>query len=527
MVSEQLIQNAKERGLPACIYRTARIMGRTDTGIMGSVGDLICLFWRACVLIERSPVVETKLNLIPVDFASHAIAHLSRKPKSMGRVFHVSNSQTVSWAEIFEATRAFGYLVEPISYDQWLEIIVERAQMTHERDKKETMEMTSLAHFAPKVFSRGFDGTYDMRQTLEGLSGTSIACPKIGDRLLRAYIAFFEESGFFPPARAKANVAEYWRKLYEARRAPRVKLLASSLASNTEISEECKREAVRLLENTNRPAVEIAREFGVSLHQFYSWRKQFNRHRSTSDLRLGKALGVQVPLKTVFEHPTVEALAGWVGKALEEGEKKEKLPELQRAERGREALLSYAQRRMWFLDQLDPGSVSYTVPNSIQFHGELEPDKLEAALSEIVRRHESLRTTFLSREGEPFQIIHEAQPVRIPLVDFSALPPSERQEAARQRVREQSRQPWDLKNGPLFRVQLIRTAPDEHLFVLTMHHIITDGRSTAVLAQELGVLYRAFSRNRPSPLSGSACCSMPTSRSGSGTGCGGICWRSN
>ena len=217
-------------------------------------------------------------------------------------------------------------------------------------------------------------------------------------------------------------------------------------------------------------------------------------------VRLGKALGRQVPLRAVFEHPTVEALAGWVEKALEEGEKEEALPELQRAERGREAPLSYSQRRMWFLDQLDPGSVSYTVPNSIQFHGELKPDQLGAALSEIVRRHESLRTTFLSREGEPFQIIHEAQPLRIPLVDFSALPPSERQEAARQRAREQSRQPWDLKNGPLFRVQLIRTAPDEHLLVLTMHHIITDGRSTAVLAQELGVLYRTLVRNRPSPL---------------------------
>ena len=217
-------------------------------------------------------------------------------------------------------------------------------------------------------------------------------------------------------------------------------------------------------------------------------------------VRLGRALGKQVPLKVVFEHPTVEALAGWFATALEEGEREEALPELQRAERGREAPLSYAQRRMWFLDQLDPGSVSYTVPNSIQFHGELEPDKLEAALSEIVRRHESLRTTFLGREGEGFQIIHEAQPVRIPLVDFSALPSSERQEAARQRVREQSRQPWDLRNGPLFRVQLIRIAPNEHLFVLTMHHIITDGRSTGVLAQELGVLYRAFVRDRPSPL---------------------------
>ena len=202
----------------------------------------------------------------------------------------------------------------------------------------------------------------------------------------------------------------------------------------------------------------------------------------------------------VFENPTVAALAAWLGKARPGGVVEEELPELQRAERGREAPLSFAQRRMWFLDQLDPGSVSYTVPNSIQFNGMLAPEKLDMALSEIVRRHESLRTTFLSREGEPFQVIHDPQPVRIPLLDLTALPAEERQEAARQRAREQSRQPWDLGNGPLFRAQLICTAPQEHLLVLTMHHIITDGRSTGVLAHEMAVLYQAFTQNKRSPL---------------------------
>ena len=217
-------------------------------------------------------------------------------------------------------------------------------------------------------------------------------------------------------------------------------------------------------------------------------------------VRIGKAIGMQIPLRAIFENPTVAALAAWFGKARNEVVVEEELPELQRAERGREVPLSFAQRRMWFLDQLDPGSVSYTVPNSIQFNGMLEPEKLEMALSEIVRRHESLRTTFLSREGEPFQVIHDPESVLIPLLDLTGLALEQRQEAARQRAREQSRQPWDLGNGPLFRAQLIRIAPLEHILVLTMHHIITDGRSTGVMAHELAVLYRAFTHNKPSPL---------------------------
>lgn len=217
-------------------------------------------------------------------------------------------------------------------------------------------------------------------------------------------------------------------------------------------------------------------------------------------VRLGKALGFQIPLKVVFEHPTVKTLAHWIDTSKGTDVVEEELPEIQRAELGKEAPLSYSQRRLWFLDQLDPGSVSYTVPNTIEFRGELDVGKLEAALSEIVSRHESLRTTFLTSEGVPHQIIHEAEPVSIPLVDLSAWPLADAQSKARALAREQSRKPWDLQHGPLFRVQLIRLAKEHHLLVLTMHHIITDGHSMGVFAREVGVLYRAFSNGRPSPL---------------------------
>jgi amino acid adenylation domain-containing protein/non-ribosomal peptide synthase protein (TIGR01720 family) len=216
--------------------------------------------------------------------------------------------------------------------------------------------------------------------------------------------------------------------------------------------------------------------------------------------RLGKALGMQIPLKVVFENPSVKTLAHWIDSSKGTVVVVEELPEIQRAERGKEAPLSYSQRRLWFLDQLDPGSVSYTVPNTIEFRGELDVGKLEAALNEIVCRHESLRTTFLSSEGVPYQIIHESESVSIPVVDLSASPLAVSQSKARELAREQSRKSWDLQHGPLLRVQLIRLAKEHHLLVITMHHIITDGHSMAVFAREVGVLYRAFSNGRPSPL---------------------------
>ena len=111
IICEQLIQKGKERGLPACIYRTARIMGQSNTGIMGSFADLICLSWRSCVLVERCPIVETKLNLIPVDFASKAIGHLSRKHDSMGRVFHVQLDSVLAEKARIRATSILSIVI--------------------------------------------------------------------------------------------------------------------------------------------------------------------------------------------------------------------------------------------------------------------------------------------------------------------------------------------------------------------------------------------------------------------------------
>lgn len=218
-------------------------------------------------------------------------------------------------------------------------------------------------------------------------------------------------------------------------------------------------------------------------------------------LRLSKLLGVTVPVRALFETPTVGALAATIESLRAHSATNPEGPQLQaRSEPRKEFPLSFAQQRLWFLDQLEPGSISYTLPNPVRLHGPLNVAALEAALSEIIRRHESLRTTFSSQGGQPFQVIHPPEPVRLFLVSLAGLPLSQQEAECRRHVREMTRQPWDLARGPLVRLLLLRLSADEHLLVITMHHIITDGWSMGLFASELATLYKAFSEGHPSPL---------------------------
>jgi amino acid adenylation domain-containing protein len=165
---------------------------------------------------------------------------------------------------------------------------------------------------------------------------------------------------------------------------------------------------------------------------------------------------------------------------------------------------SFAQRRLWFLDQLEPGDASYNLTGAVRIEGPVHLDALKKALKEIVRRHESLRTCFASVRGEPCQVIEENVQVPLPVVDlrgkFRSTSPSDQDTEIRRLAREDSQKPFDLKRGPLLRLKLLRLADDQHVFLLTMHHIISDAWSLGVLMHEFSVLYSAFSVGRPSPL---------------------------
>src|SRR5262249_54075644 len=158
------------------------------------------------------------------------------------------------------------------------------------------------------------------------------------------------------------------------------------------------------------------------------------------------------------------------------------------------------QQRLWFLDQLVPGNSFYNVPMAMSFKGELKVEVLERSFSEIVRRHESLRTTFKAENGRAVQVINPAYKVVIVEEDLSGEGEEERGRSARELAWREAQEAFDLSEGPLMRVKLIKLGREEHVILLTMHHIVSDGWSIGVLGRELTTLYKAYEAGDESPL---------------------------
>ncbi len=169
-----------------------------------------------------------------------------------------------------------------------------------------------------------------------------------------------------------------------------------------------------------------------------------------------------------------------------------------------EAPLSFSQERLWFLDRLTPGTATYNMPGPLRLRGPLDTRVLARCFAEIARRHESLRTRFAIREGTPVQVIDPPGAWTIPGIDLTALPAPRRQAEAERLANEESGWPFQLDRGPLLRTLLLRLddgeGGGEHVLLLTMHHIISDGWSMGVLFRELTTLYQAFTAGEPSPL---------------------------
>ncbi len=162
--------------------------------------------------------------------------------------------------------------------------------------------------------------------------------------------------------------------------------------------------------------------------------------------------------------------------------------------------LSYAQQRLWFLDQFEPESPFYNIPSAVRLIGELDAVALRRSLNEIASRHEVLRTTFHTVDGKATQVIAPELTVPLPLVDLTGLASHNRESEARRLAAEDARRSFDLSQGPLVRASLIRFDAHEHVILLNMHHIVSDGWSVGVLVREMAALYEAFSQGRPSPL---------------------------
>ncbi|HEU5132300.1 MAG TPA: FkbM family methyltransferase, partial [Pyrinomonadaceae bacterium] len=206
--------------------------------------------------------------------------------------------------------------------------------------------------------------------------------------------------------------------------------------------------------------------------------------------RVREIFAVELPLRTLFEAPTVRELATRVDHALQSGTLSE-VPPLKHVSREEALPLSFAQQRLWFLAQLEPENAFYNSPLAVRLKGELKVKALEQTLAGLIKRHEVLRTSFVVEQGKPRQVIG---PVEAPLtiIELDDLEESEREAAVRELAVREAAQPFDLSRGPLLRVKLVRMSEQEHVLLLTMHHIVSDGWSMGVLIREVSELYSAF-----------------------------------
>ena len=206
--------------------------------------------------------------------------------------------------------------------------------------------------------------------------------------------------------------------------------------------------------------------------------------------RVREALRVELTVRSLFEHPTVNQLSADI-ETLSRNGHGEIVPPMTRANRETGfAPLSYAQQRLWFIHQLDPNSPAYNIPLAVRLSGRLDLAALHATLTEIVRRHEALRTTFAVHDGQPHQLIHPPAKLDLPVTDLTNL--AERDQEAQRIAEEEARLPFDLVNGPLLRTRLLQLSEDEQVLLVTMHHIISDGWSMGVLVKEVAALYTAL-----------------------------------
>ncbi len=215
--------------------------------------------------------------------------------------------------------------------------------------------------------------------------------------------------------------------------------------------------------------------------------------------RVRESFGVELPVRSLFETPTVRDVAAHIEAALRDRTGKQAPPIVPVPRDGR-LPLSFAQQRLWFLHELEPTSSFYNVPVAVRLRGRLQIEAMQRTLNEIVRRHESLRTSFPTVDSQPVQSIAPTLTLDLPLIDLSTLPEEEREHEAQKRATAEARAPFNLATGPLMRASLVRLGAEDHVLLVTMHHIVSDGWSMGVLIKEVGALYRAFIENEPPPL---------------------------
>ena len=214
--------------------------------------------------------------------------------------------------------------------------------------------------------------------------------------------------------------------------------------------------------------------------------------------RIREYLKVELTIRAMFEAPTVAEMSRLIETEINAGKQREELPKISPVSRDGELPLSYSQQRMWFLDQLASGTSAFHIVLGVRLRGELNTAALEQTLSEIMRRHENLRTVFAAVNQQSVQVIQPPVTFTLPLVDLSGI--DEREQQAARLAQAQAVRQFDLTKGPLARMNLLRMGPRKHILIATLHHIIADGQSLEVVIAELSRLYDAFTAGEQSPL---------------------------
>lgn len=210
--------------------------------------------------------------------------------------------------------------------------------------------------------------------------------------------------------------------------------------------------------------------------------------------RLQETFRIDIPLRRLFEHPTLEELARVIDGGLDSSSSAA-IQAIPRRSREEKRKLSYAQQRLWFLHQLDPASASYNVAAAVKLAGTLDAGALEQSMNALLARHEVLRARFvMGADATPEQEVMERMRIDLTLREVAGSSVEEKRRRAGELGREEAQRPFDLYTGPLIRAQLLRITSQEHIALLTMHHIVSDGWSMGVLVEEIGVLYQACSQ---------------------------------
>jgi len=215
--------------------------------------------------------------------------------------------------------------------------------------------------------------------------------------------------------------------------------------------------------------------------------------------RIRDTFDIEIPLRILFEAPTIALLVQQI-EIFRQKDEGIPVPPFEVISREEELPLSFAQQRLWFLDQLEPGSASYNIPVAMKINGNLNIAAFEESIGEVISRHETLRTTFSSTGGKPVQIISEKSDFRLRIIDLRPLSVNDRENEAKKLAIKDAQEPFDLVTGPLFRASLILLTDNECMILMNMHHIISDGWSGGIIINEVANFYKSIINDETSPL---------------------------